>query len=396
MGILIKKDRGLIYLTPIAKISLVGLIVSLSSSLIDTVWALHLDSFLHSPVAVGLLSTIFTTIAFISYFVIIPIIERGDKAKIFSISLFVFAISYFLFSYIQNIYLFILIAIVITITSTFRVTSYGLMIRDHSLKKGLARNEGLIYTSLNIAWVIGPLIAGFILSKFGVSKVFLIALAIVICGLILFISFHLRGNKGKKKIDDNLLENFKEFFKDKERVIAYALSGGVNMWWVLSYLFIPLLIVRSAIGTVWVGYFFFALALPLIVLEYSFSKWANKHGFKKLFKLGYLGPAIIALSCFFISNIYIILGLLAFASIFIAMIEPTTEAYFFDILKGKERYRFYAPYNTAIDAGFLVAKITSTAVLFFFPFKFIFLTFSILMFLLFLLSFKTKNIIENK
>jgi len=39
------------------------------------------------------------------------------------------------------------------------------------------------------------------------------------------------------------------------------------------------------------------------------------------------------------------MALLVLASIGIPMLEPTSEAYFFDILKGDEEYRFYAPYN---------------------------------------------------
>jgi len=113
-----------------------------------------------------------------------------------------------------------------------------------------------------------------------------------------------------------------------------------------------------------------------------------------MFKIGYFLVSIIALACFFVSNIYVILSLLILASIGMAMLEATTEAYFFDILKRKEKYRFYGPYNTAIDAGNLIGKIFPSLILIFLPFKFIFLLFGAFMFLLFLISFKTKNVVE--
>lgn len=168
------------------------------------------------------------------------------------------------------------------------------------------------------------------------------------------------------------------------------------MWWSLIYLFIPLMIIRSNLGELWVGYFLFGVAIPLILFQYAFAKWAGKHGFKKLFKIGYFFVSIIAFTCFFVSNIYFILSLLILASVGIAMLESTTEAYFFDILEKNEKYRFYGPYNTAIDAGSFTGKIFGSLLLVFLPFKFLFLLFGSFMFLLFLISFKTKNIIESR
>jgi len=78
-----------------------------------------------------------------------------------------------------------------------------------------------------------------------------------------------------------------------------------------------------------------------------------------------------------------------------AMLEPTTEAYFFDTIKRKDEDRFYGPYNTSIETGLILGKILPAVLLLFLPFKYIFLLFAGIMFLLFLLSFKAKNIVEG-
>ena len=54
----------------------------------------------------------------------------------------------------------------------------------------------------------------------------------------------------------------------------------------------------------------------------------------------------------------------------------------------------YGPYNTAIDTGSFIGKIFPSLMLIFLPFKFVFLLFGVFMFLLFLISFKTKNVVE--
>ena len=174
------------------------------------------------------------------------------------------------------------------------------------------------------------------------------------------------------------------------------MGGGVNFWWSLIYLFVPLYIIRSGLHVKWVGYFLFAVAIPLILFQYKFSKMAGKIGFKKLFKIGFFIPFFFALLCFFVGNIYFVLLFLVLASLGLAILEPTTEAYFFDILKGKQSLRFYGPYNTSIDVNHFVGRIISAVLLLFLPFKFVFLFFSVAMFFFFLVSFKTRAIIEKR
>ncbi len=396
VGLLASKQKEMTGFTKINKLSVVGLITSLSAAYVITIWAVYMDSFVNSIVFVGILSSVLTIISFFSYFLFIPLIEKSDKGKIFSYTLFLFIIAYILFAVNHNFYLFIALAIVITILSTLRVTSFGIIVRDNSKDDEVSRNQGIIYTFMNVAWVVGPLIAGFIAAEFGINWVFVFSALFLFFGLVIFRALRIKDSDGKKKVDGNVLKNFVDFFKNKERVLAYILGGGVNFWWSLIYLFIPLMIIRSGLGDLWIGYFLFGVAVPLILFEYIFARWAGEHGFKKMFKMGYFFVSVVAFVCFFVSNIYVVLSLLVLASVGMAMLESTTEAYFFDILKRKEKYRFYGPYNTAIDVGGFMGKIISSLLLVILPFRFIFLFFGLFMFFLFLLSFKVKDIIEFK
>ena len=201
-----------------------------------------------------------------------------------------------------------------------------------------------------------------------------------------------------KKTDGNVFANFLEFFRNKDRLIAYLLGSGVTFWWVLIYLYTPLLMIERGLPASSIGIFLFAAATPLIILEYPFSKIAGKYGAKKLFIIGYL-IAIFATSMafLFIGQIYFALGFLIFGSVGMAMLEPTTEAYFFDLLKNKkEENRFYGPYNTAIETGLILGKLAPAVLLLFFAFKYIYLLFAVILFAFFLLSFKARNIVEKR
>ncbi|MFH1451896.1 MAG: MFS transporter [archaeon] len=393
MGFTIIKPKGVIF-SKILKLAIVLLIASVGFSFIDTFWAVYLESFIHNIALVGFISSILAFISFFSFFFIVPLIEKYDKAKTFSISLFFIAISYFVFSITKNFYIFLAVAVIATIFHNLRITSFGIIVKNKSSKKKLSRNEGVMYTLLNLAWFIGPLIAGLLSRYYSINIIFGLAGFIVLIALIHFSFLKIHEVETRKIIDKNVIKLFKDFFKDKKRVIAYFLGGGVNYWWSLIYIFIPIYIIENGLKVSYVGYFLFAITIPLIAFTYFFSNLAGKIGFKKIFKIGFFIVFSAALICFFVSNIYLILLILILASTGISMLESTTEAYFFDTLKGKEDLRFYGPYNTTIDLNHFISRVLGGLVLLFFPFKFIFLLFSISMLGFFFLSSKTKNIKE--
>jgi len=393
MGVLVKKISGAIALTGIAKLSIIGFLVSISAALVSTIWALYMDSFVHSEAIVGFLSAGLTLVGFLSYFLFIPLIEKNSKSKIYLYSLLLFAVAYLLFAINTKFYFFVILAFLTTIGYTFKITSFGIIIRDKSKNTTLARNEGIMYTILNCAWVVGPLIAGFIASEYGINRVFILSAIFIFLAFLLFYFSQIKNSNISKKSHGDIIKNFKSFFKDNQRKISYFISGGVNLWWGFIYIFVPLHIVRSNLSNLWVGYFLFAVAIPLILTEYKFSKLTSKWGHKKIFQVGYFLVGAISVLCFFISNIYLVLGLLVFASFGMAMLEPTTETHFFRILKKKtDENRFYGPYNTSIDFNSFIGRTISAFVLLFLPFQYLFLLYALFMFGMFWMASKIKNI----
>ncbi len=376
------------------ELALVIFIFSLAVSLTHSIWAAHLDSIVNNASTVGYINSFLMLMAFSSYFFFIPLIEKSDKAKLFLYAVGVIAFCYFLLYFSKNLYFVIFIAVLMTISATLRITSFGIMVRDYSPKKKLTQNEGLIYTLMNSAWIFGPLLASFILFEFNKEIIFLISAFFALCTFFIFRAFHFKDLKGKKKVDANTFANFREFFKNKDRVIAYLLGTGVTTWWSLIFLFVPLLLIREGFETFYIPLFLFAVAIPLVFLEYPFSKIVSKKGFKKMFLIGYFSVGLIAIICFFISDVYVLISLLILASIPMSLVEPSTEAYFFGMQRGTDKYRFYGPYNTAIDIGQLIGNLTASTILLFFPFKFIFLGYALWMFFFFFLSFSTKRVVE--
>jgi len=388
--------RKIFAVDSILKLSFIGLITSLAFAMFDTVWALYIDSFVGSAVIVGFIAAFLTLVSFVSNFLLIPLVEKSDKAKLYSFSLFVIFVSFIIFVFVKSVVVFILLSTLFTVFNALRITSYGLIVKDNSEKRKLSRNEGVVYTFLNISWVVGPLVAGFLLF-YGFYFVFLASAFVMFLAMV---GFHLTAmsdlNNIRSRTDNNFFKNFKQFFRSKDRVLAYILRGGQQFWWSFIYIFMPLYIIDQGIGVRWVGYFLFAIAVPLILTEYYFAKSAGEHGFRKIFVSGFGLISLCAFASFFVGNIFIVMAILVFASFGVAMLEPVTEAYFFDILRGKQDSHFYGPFNTSLYVSGLLARLMAAVILIFLPFEYLFVFFGLVMLGFGLMSLKTKKVIESR
>jgi len=388
-GILIRSFSG------IKRLGIIILISTLAFSFVGTVWAVYINSFVNSEALVGLVSSLFVLISFISYLLIVPIIEKYDKLKLYSFGSILVGIGYFLYSLIGNLYFFLFAALIVTVSVTIRTSSMGLIVEHSSKRRELSRNEGFLYVISNIAWVIGPLIVGVLLRELGIKSVFIAAAILIFLSAFLFRILISRCKIPKRRVDLNPFRNFRDFFRGRDRRKAYLLSSGVTFWWGLVFVYFPLLILKN-LHEDYIGYLLFAVILPLVITQYSFAKLSARIGFKKIFFVGFMIPAVAAILCTIFFHFWFVVIALIIASIGMAMTESTTESYFFDICKGKEDQRFYSPYNTAIDAGALFGELVPALLLFFVPFRFIFLVYGAGLLFLAILATSIKDVVEEK
>ncbi|MFA4952624.1 MAG: MFS transporter [Candidatus Pacearchaeota archaeon] len=380
----------------IDRISISYLFLSLGAAAVSTIWAIFLESIIHNSSLVGFLSTFFSVVGFLSYLILIPIVEKYNKIKLVIFSLLLFVISYSIFAFYTNFYLIIILGTILAIVGSLRITAFGILVRDKTPNQDVSKNEATIYTLLNLAWLISPLIAGYIAQRYGFGPVFILTSALALLSIFSFTFFKIRDNRKTKKIDYNVFKLLVNFFSKKERAIIYLLHGAVNFWWALIYIYIPIYLVDNGYSGFLVGLFLSMIVLPLVFLESFFGRIASKKGFKKLFFTGYLIIGVLSILSFFMPNFYYVLVLLVLASVGVSMLEPTTEAYFFDIIKESQRDKYYGIYNTAVDTGHLLGTFSSAILLLFFPFKYLFILFAIVMFIMLFLSRLIKEVIESR
>ncbi|MFH1455406.1 MAG: MFS transporter [archaeon] len=362
------------YLTDISQLGIVYFIIAIGLAFIDTIWAVYLYSYLHSDVIVGVISTIFTVVSLTSYLALIPFLERFDKLNLFKIALFSASICYLLFAISPNIWIIILLGCILSVISVVRINSAGIIIKECSTETNLAENEGFMYTVMNLGWLLGPIIAGFVSGKYDIPLVFVLSSIFMITALAMLIISKINFKEEKDgKVHKNFVKNVKEYLKEKDLVKTYIISGSSAVWWCFNFIYVPIHIIEAGLGIEWVAYFLFAMIVPQVLLEYYFGKKTNKIGFRILFTVGNSIMALVLLVCLFVQNIYMILGLLVLGSVGISMLEATTEAYFFLVAPKRKTAVYYSIYNTTGDIFSIVGKLFIAGILALLAFKYSFL-----------------------
>lgn len=377
----------------IGVLSLISLIIAIGVSLIDTIWAVYLYGFLGSVVKVGIISALFTLVSLVSFIFLIPFIEKHDKSMLYAWALFFSAICYLIFGFTHSLWVIVLLGVLLSFLMVIRVDSFGLILRDCSQLDELAKNEGILYTTVNLGWLVGPLLAAFIADRYGISLVFMLTAFFLFLALLTFKFFRVSGKcRVKKQLDGNFYKNIKDHFKNKDLLKTYIIAGSMGTWWSFIYIYVPLYIIENGLGVKWVSFFLFAVVIPLLVLEYPFAKIAETLHYKPLFIIGNILLALVSISVFFVSNIYAQLFLLICGGIGIAMIEATTEAYFFLIAPKKRLEKYYSVHNTYVDVFPVIAKLLVAGVLSFFAFKYSFLAMALFFVFFTIVAFQLREV----
>lgn len=374
------------------QLSLVRMILAIGFACIDTIWVLYMDSFGLTQSMIGFISAALVIVTLIASFFSTIILEKIDEFKILLYSLVVIASSYLVISFTEVFWIFILLSIVITIVTILKTDSFDILFRDISDDKNLNEDEGLMYTLVNVGWLFGPLIAGFILVKLGMNFVFITSsIFIFLGGFILYkLNFRLPEKK-RDKIDSDIYKNLKDFFSDKKLIIPYCMAAGIEIWWALIYIYVPLFIIKNGLSEMFVGYFLSFVIIPLILFEFEVGKLSLKYGFRVFFFWGFFLLMVAGVVSYFSPNFYFTLVVLGLASIPMAFLEPIQDSYFFKQITSNDEEKFYPIFATAADVGSFIGKISIAGFLLFLPEKSAYLVMAVLMGILAVIALKVKK-----
>ncbi len=371
MVLMHSENRTNVRLLAIKKLSFMAFLVASSYGAFATAWPILLKEVIVNRAKIGFFTAGLSMLGLIFLISLVPLIRKFKPKKLYFISLISTSILFLFHVYVNNLYTFLIIAILNMLFMTVQIQCFGILIRDHSSLKNINRNENLIFILGNCGWLIGPLASSWIVANYGVNLVFVMASLFLLVGAHIFAFTKTTEHKStEEKL--NIFKNLITFIKKKKLRKVYFLNAGLEIWWCLPFIFVPLEILRTGYASKYIGLFLFLVIVPLIFTEISLKKMNQRFSEKGLLIIGYSILVLSASACFFANNIFQIALFIISGSFGLALIEFNVESLFFKTIKKLEGEKFYGPFTTAKTAGSFIGKLGIAFCLSFFTFKYIF------------------------
>lgn len=292
------------------------------------------------------------------------ILERVRRSLIAKTTLAACSLLLFCFIFANQFHIITLIAIPYSFAMLLIGIILSLYVRDFAATKRLGFAEGRYYLFSNIGWFIGPLAGGLIAEYASRSSVFLLSALAYLVSLIIFTHQHLKGHKHLQDTNEKhhipigeLLDNVKRFFTQKELRKVFAVAFGLNYWWSISSIYIPIFIIFNGFSELVVGLVLSGGFLPLVLLEKRVGSLTDAHGLRCYLVLGFAILAIVTILFEFVTWLPAVLILMALVNIGAAFIEPLQETYLFTQVSKKNEEKYFGVYNIAEPVSGVIAPL---------------------------------------
>lgn len=323
---------------------------------------------LQSDIYVGYYFSIFAVISLMVSLLSGKILRRFSKTALTKYILALLTIVFFLLTVTNSIWNFAVLDVTRVIFISLFFIILAIFVRDFATEEEIAMAEGRFYLFSNIGWVIGPLAGGLIAKTSTPESAFIFSAICYLLLLGLFLQQHIIvkhpgiTNKPQAKPASSIMENIRDYLKNKDLVKAFMISFGMYFWWSISAIYIPLSLKNLGFAPDVIGLIFALNVVPLILLEFHASDGAQKYGVRTFLSLGF---AILSLCLilFAFASTPILIKLMIIINVGSAFIEPIKEIFFFKVIPQKDEERFYGIYSASYPVAYILAPLFGSAML---------------------------------
>lgn len=250
-------------------------------------------------------------------------------------------------------------------------------------KNTVGKNRGLYLTIINIAWMLSPLLASFLITKEGGYKIIYIIAFITTIIMTLGLLFSVKTYKDRTYKKTPFLETYR-FLKTNPHMLAITIINFILQFfyaWMVVYT--PIYLYQH-IGLGWgqIGIIFTIMLAPFVLFDLPIGVLVDKYHVNKRTLL-FIGFVIISISTFIITGIttksILIWGIVLFITrVGASIIETTSEIYFFTHVREEEAY-LLSVFRDMTPIAYIIAPLISTLIFVFLPFKFLFIILSVIL-----------------
>ncbi|MCK5096221.1 MAG: MFS transporter [Candidatus Pacebacteria bacterium] len=331
---------------------------------------------------VGIIYSAAALVTLIIFLNISKILTKLGNFKLAFIFFSVEILALFGLVFIESPIFLILVFIIHLIVMRLIFFNIDLFLEGNSCDESTGTTRGMFLTSSNIAFVMAPFIAGFILTNGDFWKLFFISGFIMIPALLL-LYFQFRDHKDPIYDQVSLINTLREIWQRKNlyKIMVSAFLLRFFYSWMVIYTPIYL---HKEIGLPLydiIGIIIPIALLPFILFQFVLGKIADeKLGEKEILTAGFIIAGFTTMLLSFVTSTDVIVwALLLFATrVGASFIEIMTETYFYKKIDATDTH-LMGCFRTLVPLAYLVGPLVATGFLMFFDYQYLFVTLGFIM-----------------
>ena len=267
-------------------------------------------------------------------------------------------------------------------TNTLIMLCIDIFIEHFENPKTIATSRSIYLTTINLAWMLSPLITAFILTKEGGYRAIYIVAFIATIIMTIGLLFSVKSFKDKKYKKTPFLETYRYLKKNKHMLSIVIINFILQFFYTLMVIYTPIYL-NKHIGLDWnqIGIIFTIMLVPFVIFSFPVSILIDKYHIRKRTLL-LAGFIIMSISTFVISfitgkNIIIWSIILFLTRTGASIVETTSEIYFFMHVKEEDTF-LLGIFRDMVPMAYIVAPLVGTMIFIFLPFKYLFVILSVI------------------
>lgn len=342
---------------------------------------------------VGIIYTIASLLAIIAIILTPLLLKRAGNYRVFLSFAFLQIISLLGLVFFKEAYIIIPIFILNQILISLMIINTDIFLESYDDNRNTGKIRGIALTVSNFAFLISPLVIGFLLTDGDFWKIYLLA-AIVTGMMFLLTQFYFKGFKDPIYQKASFMATLWKILKNKDLRSIFVSNFILRLFYAGMVIYTPIFLYEY-IGFDWstIGIIFFIMILPFVILELPLGRIADKLiGEKELLTVGFVVTAIFTLSLSLTSSInpawwaFLLFGTRIGASI----IEIMSETHFFKLVDGKDA-NIISFFRNNRPLAYVIAPLIASFSLLFIELRYIFIVFAVIIFIGIFFSLSIKD-----
>lgn len=172
----------------------------------------------------------------------------------------------------------------------------NLYIMSHIPRRELGRFEPMRVFFAAGMWTIGPWLGAWLHANTGPEAPFALAAAVSVVTIVYFMYLRLSEHPAvaiARKPSPNPLRYLARFFAQPRLRLAWGLAVGRSGWWSMYFVYAPIHVVNSGLGTVWAGAIV-SFGTASFFLVPVWSRVGRRYGLRRLLIAGYLATGLVS------------------------------------------------------------------------------------------------------